>query len=80
MFLDDKLIVELYGISKLQTRPRKHPNNPIIRADKPWEMGANPDLGSVSVAHAILYDEEEKIFKIWFVIRAAPFCLSWKPL
>ena len=39
LFLDDWLIEETSRISRFMYRPQKHAENPIIEADRPWEMG-----------------------------------------
>ena len=63
LFLDDLLIAERSRISNFMYRPDKHPNNPIIRADKPWEMESG--ISGLS-SRSIIYDAEERCFKMWY--------------
>jgi hypothetical protein len=39
----------------------KHPGNPVLKADKPWEGWR------VSIYGTVLYDEDEKLFKMWYI-------------
>ena len=67
LFLDEMIIAEIYGASKFQYHPRKHPGNPIIKADKPWEQGADPVRAATAFhGQGVIYDKEERIFKLWY--------------
>jgi hypothetical protein len=44
----------------------KHPANPLVKADHPWESWRLEIYGNV------LYDEEEKIFKMWYIGDSTP--------
>src|SRR5262245_38351186 len=63
LFVDDMLLAETSRISKFQYRPDKHPKNPILRPDRPWETG----LGIQISGQSVLYDSDERIFKMWYV-------------
>ena len=66
LFLDDWLIEEASRISRFMYRPQKYSENPIIEADRPWEMGLQSGYftGVQIFGQAVIYDdEEEKIFK-----------------
>jgi len=39
----------------------KHPGNPVLKADQPWEGWR------VSIYGTVLYDEDEKLFKMWYI-------------
>jgi len=65
LFIDDYIIGELKGVEKVLNRPIKHPNNPLIVHNKPWEKGSEGGQSSV------MYDREEKIFKMWYGIWLA---------
>ena len=65
LFVDDHLIDSSDRVWRTltgayNTRPRKVAENPIIKADRPWEGYLVLQPGSV------IYDEEEQIFKIWY--------------
>src|SRR5262249_36226703 len=70
LFVDDLLLAEHSRISKFVYRPEKYPGNPILVADKPWELETNERLRGVQLdAQSSLYDEEDKLFKIWYLPR-----------
>ncbi len=58
LFIDDYIIAEIKGAEKTLNQPIKHPKNPLIVPDKPWEK----HLGFSSV----IYDKEEGFFKMWY--------------
>ena len=87
LFLDDTLIAHSSRVSRFMGRPRKYPQNPVLTADKPWEKH-NPRAGKLPAdgvqisGQAVLYDQEEKIFKMWynpwsfFPSRLRPWCYA----
>ena len=68
-FLDDLLIFEASRVDKFVARPQKYPKNPIIHADRDWERGRAPgeDDGVELFGQSVIYDQEEKIFKMWYL-------------
>jgi hypothetical protein len=63
LFLDDLLIERLEGCRRQFHRPVRHPDNPRIEADRPWEQGGN---GVYLFGGTVLFDAEERIFKMWY--------------
>jgi hypothetical protein len=61
LFIDQTLVAESNRISYTLHAAQKHPANPLIKADRPWEGWRLEIYGNV------LYDEEEKIFKMWYL-------------
>ena len=59
LFVDDYVIEDLKGVTKTLHQPVKHAGNPLIIKDQLWEDGG-PGYSTV------LYDREEKIFKLWY--------------
>ena len=59
LFLDDYLIAELQNVKRTINQAKKHPANPLIDRDKPWE-GRGP------VFHVIVKDEESQKFRMWY--------------
>lgn len=60
LFIDDRFIAGT-NLERVFMTPEKHPANPVIRADKPWEKDAAfVDSGLV------IYDEEDNLFKAWY--------------
>ncbi len=60
LFIDQFLVSSSHAVSFTQHAGRKHPANPLMKADRPWEGWRISSYGTV------LYDEEEKIFKMWY--------------
>jgi len=62
LFIDDYIIGDLKGATKVLNQPVKHPKNPLMIRDKPWERD-DPDYTSV------IYDKDERIFKMWYAMH-----------
>lgn len=73
LFLDDRLVAEATRIAAFTRRPDKAGSNPILTADREWEIGdAGPDLSGIQITgQAVLYDDEEKLFKMWYLANIA---------
>ncbi len=61
LFVDQVLVREARNVSFTLQPARKHPSNPIVKADQPWEGWRIEIYGNV------IYDEDEKIFKMWYI-------------
>ena len=59
LFIDDYIIDEMDGVTKVLNRPVKHPKNPLAVPDLPWEKNSFYANGSA------IYDSQDKLFKIW---------------
>lgn len=59
MFLDDCSVERTENITRRVNQAQKH-GEPVIRPDRPWEGGQTYVFGTP------MYDDEEKIFKIWY--------------
>ena len=59
LFLDDHLIEKKENIKSALHNPVKYSENPVIRADVPWEE--NPYCFGT-----VIFDKDENIFKIWY--------------
>ena len=64
LFLNDVNIARMEGLRRTVHRPRKHPANPVVPADRPWENMA-------SVYGTTLYDERVGRFRMWYLIGCA---------
>jgi len=61
LFLDDRFIEEMSGLTRRFHQPVKCARNPVIRADRSWEgQAAFVDTGLV------IYDQRERLFKAWY--------------
>ena len=61
LFIDNYLIAKLKGLRKRLNHPVKHPKNPVLVKDRPFEA-SGPGYGTVH------YDRQEKIFKMWYQV------------
>ena len=59
LFVDDYWIADSANVVMKLHQPQKHPANPLIRGDVPWEQ-APYCFGTV------IYDKADKVFKIWY--------------
>lgn len=61
LMLDPSLVYESNGIAFTPHQARKHPANPLLKADKPWE-------GEYVSAFAgtVIHDASAKLFKMWY--------------
>ena len=56
---DDALIAERDGVELRTARIRKHPANPLIGIDRPWERGRFNYT-------CVIQDREEGLYKMWY--------------
>lgn len=61
LFLDDQHIAAASGVRRIMNRPTKHPQNPVMVRDQPWEARVIELYGTV------LYDDDRKIFRCWYL-------------
>ena len=60
LFVDDLVIDERSGVELNLHQPTKHPGNPVLVADRPWEAK------SVAIYGTVIYDPQEEVFKMWY--------------
>ena len=59
LFLDDYIIDRLEDVSRKLNQPLKDPGNPLVVRDRPWE-------GMLIMHGSVLYDRDERIYKMWY--------------
>lgn len=64
LFLDRVLVRSAERVSFTQHAAEKHPLNPLVKADRPWEGWRLEIYGNV------IYDAQEKLFKMWYLGEA----------
>lgn len=62
LFLDDDVIEQREGLKRVVNPVTKHPANPLIVPEKPWEAGM------LMVHNSVAYDELAGCFKMWCLI------------
>jgi len=65
LFVDDFLI-EHTTLERRYHRPEYHPDNPILKPDKPWERGDSA-RAAAPFSDGVFYDPKEKLFKMWYM-------------
>lgn len=61
LFIDQQVVHATEGIAFTPHPARKHPMNPLLKADRPWEGWR------INLYGTVLFDAEEKVFKMWYV-------------
>jgi hypothetical protein len=60
LFLDDVVISSTENLTRVLKQPAKHPSNPLIIQDQPWEDRL------VEVYGTVIYDQAQNIYKCWY--------------
>lgn len=60
LFVDDHVVQELRQVTRRLNPLKKHPANPIVRPDRPWE-------GQYSQPTFVVFDEKDRLYKMWYV-------------
>jgi hypothetical protein len=61
LFVDRVIVRDSPGVAFTLHPGRKHPKNPLVKADRPWEGWRLEIYGNV------LHDDEERIYKMWYL-------------
>jgi len=61
LFVDQVLVRESHNVAFTPHPARKCPDNPVLKADQPWEGWRVEIYGNV------IFDAEEKLFKMWYL-------------
>lgn len=72
LFLDDYGIAKIEGIRRTINEPTRHPENPLLVPNTPWERGCQ-------VYGTAYYDEAAQRFKLWY-LTGPPKSRGLKPL
>ena len=66
LFLDDDAIQKRDGLKRVVNQPTKHPKNPLIQRDRPWEQMRAQVYGTA------MFDPEQKLFRLWYQALPRP--------
>ena len=64
LLVDDRLIEARCNVARRVCQAAKHESNPILVADRPWELG---DLGGYIESCFIHYEPDEELYKLWYM-------------
>jgi len=67
LFLDDEVIDRMEGLQRVQGEPVKHPGNPVLRRDKPWEAARCELYGSA------VWDPERQRIQLFYAAMLRPY-------
>ena len=59
LFFDDRYFERSRGLSREWGRPTRHPQNPVLQGDRPWEFRC-------TCPSTVLYDPVEGCYKMWY--------------
>ena len=63
---DTTWMAECQGLEPVFHIPVYSPLNPIIKADKPWELNVNGDPYAAPFSGGVWYDEMDGKYKMWY--------------
>ena len=70
LFVDDFLI-EPTTLKRTFHTPKPHPDNPVLKPEKPWEMdgvsGDQPMPTAMTFSDGVWYDPQDRLFKMWYM-------------
>ena len=70
LFVDRVLVRDTERVWFTQHQGKKHPANPLIEADRPWEW-------SVQIYGNVIYDKQAKLFKMWYLEQPPTDSKHW---
>ena len=62
LLVDNHVIEYVNFVTRVTHTPIKHPDNPIVKTDKPWEVTSYFRTNTWNVH----WDERESIYKLWY--------------
>jgi len=63
LLIDDAFLLEVHNLKRKVNQAVKHPE-PVLKLDAPWDTEKMETLDYNNV----LYDEDEKLFRMWYVV------------
>ncbi len=60
LLMDDTIIEDRWRLRRVLHQPDKHPRNPVIVRDKPWE-------GDTTQGAQVIWDEELGLYRMWYL-------------
>ena len=74
LFVDQMVVRQADNVAFTLHPARKHPANPLVVADQPWEGWRIEIYGNV------IFDAEDKLFKMWYIGEAPAYFPSYAAL
>ncbi len=70
LLVDTWVLADWWKLRRVQEEVKKHPANPILQADQPWEEDARHTAGVDCTAS--MYDAKDGLYKLWYSIKSTP--------
>jgi hypothetical protein len=65
-FLVDDFLVARTTLRRTFHTPKPHPDNPVLKADKPWERKGRGAM-AMPFSDGVWYDPADRLFKMWYL-------------
>jgi len=65
LFLDDVMVARKKNLKRVIQHPKRHPQNPLIVQDQPWEKRM------ISVYGTVQFDPSSKKYRCWYAVSEA---------
>ena len=59
---DSRVVEDRWQLERFGVPPKRHPKNPLIVREHPWE-GTGPHMGG-----SVLFDTQDRLFKMWYSV------------
>jgi hypothetical protein len=69
LLVDEEMLCDWWNVRRVQAQVKKHPSNPMLKPDQPWEIDPLNTPGLYP--YSIIYDPEDALYKLWY--RAGEF-------
>ncbi len=66
LFVDD-FLVESTSLKRTYHQASYHPDNPVLKPDRPWETKTSPNPCAMVFSDGVWYDPQDKLFKMWYM-------------
>ena len=66
LFVDDFLIHQT-TLKRTFHLATYHPANPVVKPDKPWELGKDQSGSAMVFSDGVWYDPQDRLFKMWYL-------------
>ena len=64
LLVDEYILSDFWNVKRMQEEVRKHPSNPVITGDKPWEKWQTDQ--SFVLPMSALYDADSGMYRLWY--------------
>lgn len=62
----DSIVDSSVNVSYRYHKPKNYDHNPVLKADKYWELNANGDPYAAPFSGGVWYDETDSLYKMWY--------------